>query len=234
MQREYSHFKPDEYSPDELDALIQNAFGVLRSFENVKPLYPDHLLFQVVGFMERIIILSSKDKSPVKDDDCYTQIWADRLNFATCEFINSYDGCAEIVNSIVSGVPARNIIAASLLNPLFQQHERAVPIDSNVAKQHICQTALELPLVHAHVMWTQTMYDNLIEWYPPALLMCTPQNIPPMAPADIRTALEWASSIESNPNSRLKQMHSQFQNMISPNPSREAMFIIPYDATLSF
>ena len=216
-------------------AVFQNAVGYFRSNDKVEAKYPLLMLFQASAFFERLIIMQTKAEREtpprqISDEEFYTDAFAQKLEYFTMEYEAALGACLDVMNSVHSISRSDGLLAACFLNTLDSPH-RAIPMNSDSARAAICENALMLALTHSQMPWTQSMYDKLVDWYPPALLLCPEKNIPPMASAAIRIALDWALSLDENPKRRFETIRSQFANMIAPSPEAAAHLDLPTNFT---
>lgn len=235
MHQEYSYFKPSLLNQEEQLAVFQNAVGYFRSNDQVKAKYPLLTLFQASAFFERLIVMQSKAEREtpprkISDEEFYTEDFAKKLEYFTGEYEAALVACMDVMDSVPSISRSDGSLAACFLNPLDSPH-RAIPMNSSSARAEICEHALMLALTYSRVPWTERMYDALVNWYPPALLLCPEENIPPMASPAIRTALDWALSLDEKPKRRFKTIRTQFANMIAPSPQAAAHLDLPTNFT---
>lgn len=231
MQQDYSHFKITQLDKAECEAIVVNALAYMRDNGKQEPQYPFPQLFQATAFMERVVIMHARAEreSPprkITDEEVYTEDFATKLEYFTGEYIAALAGCIPAMSATHSSVPDAAMIASCFLNPLDSPH-RAIPMNSTADRSEVCEHALMLSLTYSQLNWTQEMYDALVEWYPPALLLCADNNIPPMANPAVRTALEWAMSLDEKPKRRFMTMRDQFDNMVKPSPEAAAHLDLP-------
>lgn len=220
MQRDYAYFKQSKLTSEMYLDIIENAVGCLRGHGKEIPRYASALLFQAVAFFERLTVMDSfaKRESPTRaltDDELYTQDFANRLEIATEEFKTAEQSLITLMSSVYSITSPLSLLASCFLNPMLNlRHEKLM--DARQSRLVVCEHALPLCLTYSQVPWTQNMYNNLMAWCPPALLLCAEHNIPPMCTPAVRIALEWAISLDEKPMRRFKTMNDQFENMIGP------------------
>lgn len=228
---DYTHFKPSLLSSEEQMAIIHNGVAHFRESGKEEARYSLPTLFQAVGFFERLMhahIMAERETPPRKltDEEFYTEDFAEKLEFFTIEYELALAGCMELMDSVHSISPSAGLLASCYLNPLDSPH-RAIPMNPDAARAQVCEHALMLSLTHSKLDWTQSMYDALMAWYPPALLLCSEGNIPPMAPPAVRIALEWAMDLDEKPKRRFQTMAHQFVNMTKPMPDAAAHLDLP-------
>lgn len=235
MQRDYTYFKPSELTFEMYSDIIENAVGCLRGHGKEMPRYDSASLFQAVAFFERLTVMDSlsKRESPPRtltDEEVYTQSFATQLEFATAEFKAAERSLIPLMSSVHSLSSPLGLLASCFLNPMLNlRHEKLM--DARQSRLAVCEHALPLCLTHSQVPWTQDMYKNIMAWYPPALLLCAENNIPPMCTPAVRIAIDWAMSLDENPTRRFKTMRDQFENMIG---SREPPHLdLPTDFVLN-
>ena len=218
MQRDYTYFKPSELTSELYLDIITNAVGCLRGHGKEIPRYDSASLFQAVAFFERLTVMNSlaKRESPFRtltDEELYTQDFANRLEIATEEFKAAERSLIPLMSSVHSITSPLGLLASCFLNPILKlRHEKLM--DARQSRLAVCENALPLCLAYSQVPWTQDMYDHLMAWYPPALLLCAENNIPPMCTPAVRIAIDWAMSLDEKPTRRFKTMRDQFENMI--------------------
>ena len=235
MHKDYTHFKPSLLDKEEYLAIVQNAVGYFRSLDNVEALYPLTTLFQATAFFERLALMhvkAERETPPrqISDEEFYTDDFATKLEFFTSEYEAAIVACRDVMNSVPSISRSDGALAACFLNTLDVPH-RAIPMNASSARAVVCEQALMLSLTHSQVPWTQSMYESLINWYPPALLLCPAKNIPPMASPAVRIALEWALSLDDKPKRRFDTIKGPFANMIAPSPQAAAHLDLPTNFT---
>lgn len=232
MQQEYSHFKPSTLDPKAFEDVVTNGLLCFRENGKESPRHDPATLFQAVAFMERLIVMqaSAKRESPpreLSDEEFYTDDFARQVEFFTKEFQAAMVAALPVMKATHSITSELGLLASCFLNPLGSKH-RALPMSRDAARAQVCEHALMLSLTYSELEWTQGMYDALVEWYPPALLLCNDKNIPPMCTPAVHTALMWAMSLDEKPKSRFLTMRDQFENMIKPSPEAASHFDLPH------
>ena len=180
MRKDYTHFKPSLLEKDEYHAIVQNAVAYFQSFDKAEPLYPLPLLFQATAFFERLIVMQTmadRETPPrqISDEEFYTDTFAEKLEWFTVEYEAALAACQEVMDSVHSISRSDGVLAACFLNTIDSPH-RSIPMNTTSARAVICEQALMLAFTYSQVPWTQSMYDALTNWYPPALLLC-PEKI---------------------------------------------------------
>ena len=231
MQRDYAYLKTSTLSGEDYKAIADNALAYFRNSASEKPKYALPVLFQACAFFERLIDKwgAAQRETPareVTDEEFYTDAFAEELNYFTEEYVAAMRGCLGVMESVHSLVPAPVSIAVDFLNPLNSLHS-SIPMHAEAARAQVCEHALMLSLTYSHVPWTQAMYDDIVAWYPAALLLCPQHNIPPMAAPDMRTALDWALSIDDHPKRRFLTLCSRFDTLLHPTPEAAAQLSLP-------
>ena len=218
MQCDYTYFKKSELTSEVYLDIIQNAVGCLRGHGREIPRHASASLFQAVAFFERLTVMESlgKRESPPRtltDEELYTQDFANRLEIATDEFKTAERSLITLMSSVHSIASPLGLLASCFLNPMLNLRRETL-MDAKKSRVVVCEHALPLFLGYSQVPWTHEMYDNLMAWYPPALLLCAENNIPTMCTPAVRIAIDWAMSLDEKPTRRFKTMRDQFENMI--------------------
>ena len=229
MQRDYSHFKPSTLTQESYLDVVENAVACFRENGKQTPRYDSATLFQAVAFFERIAFLhtrAQRETPPrtLTDEEFCTRAFAIRLEFFTDEFKAAEKGTLALMNSVFSITSSAGLLASCFLNPMSSQPKR-LRLDKDKTRSDICVHALNLSLSYSQAPWTQEIYDNLMDWYPPALLLCANDNIPPMCAPIVRMALDLYMSLDNNPVHRFNTMKNTFKCMVTPGLTAAAPFL---------
>lgn len=239
LVRDFSYFKTSTYSDKEAMDIASNALGYFRENGSSHPEYPLPLLFQAAGFIERLIVMNAqaeRENPPRKltDEELHTPAFTQALNSATSEFELALAHCLPVMSSVPSSCVNEALIASCFLNPLNSGRRTDYESISTAfdSRANVSRHALTLSLCYSKVPWTKEMYDGLVEWFAPSLLLCTIDNIPPMASPAVRVALDWAMSLDEKPVRRFESMMHQFEHMVTPSPQAAVTIELPPDFTV--